>query len=135
MKKLIAICIAALMAMVSTPVANAYSEILADMAKEMNREAGADGVTVTYDGKDIIMTFPTTFMSANEREALKTASAENLDSILKPAILSQWNDDFKMTFGTMLAMGNADLVVRLNLGDGIVRSVRITTDDIAGSME
>lgn len=135
MKKLIAICIVALMAAVSTPAAKAYSEMLAELAKEMNQEAGAEGAEVTYDGKDIIMTFPTSFMSANEQEVLKTASDEKFDSILKPAILSQWDNDFKMTFSMMLATGNADLVVRFNLGNGTVRSIRITTDDIADSME
>lgn len=131
MKKIVSILIMAVAALIAVPQASAYSEEMAEFAKLLN-ENTQDGSSATYDGKDIIISFPASFFG--EEEAAIFGTMEDLQPFA-PVMVQVLNESMGaenvQLFGSLLGMYDTNLVIKLDL-NGVTRKITLTPSLLMG---
>lgn len=118
MKKLFPILLLFVATVVATPTASAYSSEMSELANMMNEQIG-DGISVAYDGDNIIFSFPPSFFSDEEKELFSGMdSLQPLAPQLKKSLAESLGDETLVMFGTVLSQFDTDMIVRLDLGGG-----------------
>lgn len=129
MKRYLSIIMLAIAAFVAAPQVSAYNEQIAELAGLLNTAAAENGISVDYDGTNIVMHFPSSTFSQDEVAML--SMVDDLQP-LAPAMLSGiaqfLSEEDMQLFGTILSQNNTNLVVRLHLGD-TTKDIVITGED------
>lgn len=106
--------------------ASAYSNEMAELAEMLDQSIDDDGTSVTYDGDNIIVSFPASFFSDNEREMFAGMdSLQPLAPELKKYIVESTGAETIAMLGTIFMQFDTDLVVRLDTG-GVTKDIVIT---------
>jgi len=133
MRRILSTIMLATLAIVAAPDAAAvYHPEMAEFSEMLNKEAAGDGCTVSYDGTNIIMDFPSTFFSGDEADLF--ASMDDLQPLapVMVQVLSQsMGADNVQTFGSLFEMYDTNLVMRLNLGS-TTKEIIITPAQLLG---
>lgn len=131
MKKILSIFILAVAAFIVAPQASAYSQEMAEFAQLLNANM-EDGSSATYDGNDIILSFPSSYFDGDELSMF--SEMDDLQSFAPIMVLvlneSMGADNLNM-FASLLAMYNTNLVIKLNLPGGS-KTITLTPEILSG---
>lgn len=126
MKRICAVAIMLMIVMTGAFSASAYSNEMAELAEMLDQSIDDDGTSVTYDGDNIIVSFPASFFSDNEREMFAGMdSLQPLAPELKKYIVESTGAETIAMLGTIFMQFDTDLVVRLDTG-GVTKDIVIT---------
>lgn len=132
MKRLLTIMALAIMALVAVPSASAYSPEMKEFAKLLNQEASKEGMTASYDGKNIIINFPSSFFDEDEKSALRSmGDLQPFKPIMLEAISQSMGADNLEMIGQLFELNDTNMVVRINLGT-TTRDIVLTPSDLRG---
>lgn len=116
MKKVFSILLLLAASVVAIPSASAYSNEMNELATMMNEQIG-DGISVAYDGDNIIFTFPASFFSDEEKELFSGMdSLQPLAPQLKKSLAESMGEETLSMFGTVFSQFDTGMVVRVDLG-------------------
>lgn len=116
MKKIFSILLLLVASVVATPSALAYSSEMNELANMMNEQIG-DGVSVAYDGDNIIFSLPASFFSDEEKELFSSMdSLQPLAPQLKKSLAESLGDETLAMFGTVFSQFDTGMVVRVDFG-------------------
>lgn len=134
MKRILSIVVLALAALVCVPEASAkYSPEMAELAKLMNNslQGEGEGLTVDYDGNNIIINFPTSYFSEDEIDLLNGIDGKDLKPIMVKQLQESLGEEMVQMFGTMFEMFDTNMVIRLKLGK-TPTDIVMTSKDLLG---
>lgn len=119
MKRLLTIIVLAVMALVAVPSASAYSPEMKEFAELLNQEASKEGLTASYDGKNIIINFPSSFFDEEERDAFSGLDdLQPFAPVMVQALSESMGADNLSMFAQLFEVYDTNMVVRINLGKG-----------------
>lgn len=85
-----------------------------------------NGASVTYDGDNIIMAFPSSFFSPDEMEMLSGIDdMQMLAPMLKATMAESMGAETMAMFGTIFQQFDTNLVIRINL-NGVKKDIVLT---------
>lgn len=126
MKKLFSIVLVFAAAVFAAAPASAYSSEMAELATLLNQEMQGNGASVTYDGDNIIMAFPSSFFSPDEMEMLSGIDdMQMLAPMLKATMAESMGAETMAMFGTIFQQFDTNLVIRINL-NGVKKDIVLT---------
>lgn len=112
----------------TTPSAFAYSDELKEFSELLNSEIS--DINVEYDGKDLIMNFPSSLLSDDELELIESIDDDNVfASIVKMSVISSIDGEISNMLGSVLQQFDANLILRLQLPQGAV-DILITPEEL-----
>ncbi|MCM1005041.1 MAG: hypothetical protein NC402_01955 [Prevotella sp.] len=118
MKKILTIVVLAIAAFAIAPAASAYSPEMKEFADLLNGQvAGEDGITVTYDGNNLIMNLPASYFDADEMAIFNDIDdLQSLAPIMTQTLSESMGSENVGYLAQLLALYDTNLVLRLHIG-------------------
>lgn len=133
MKRLFTILVIIAAALTIAPKASAYHEEMQEFANLLNDAALGEGCAVSYDGDNIIISFPPSFFSEDDIALFSEIDDTQVLAPMMANVLSaSMGADEIQIFASLLSMYDTNLLIRLYLGNS-TSEILLTPSMLSGN--